>query len=279
MRAYRQAIRFDRCSMVAHSGRTWHKGNAEAEQRMKVTVLGSGDAFGSGGRYSTCLHVAASDGTVMLLDCGATAMLALQRAGIDRNTISAILLTHFHADHVGGLPFFLLDALFESRRKAPLTIAGPKGVEEWIARVTDTAFPGFGTNSFPFPIHYAEVTPEAVTEVAGHQVTAFPMDHDQRAGPCQGYRLARDGRVFAYSGDTRWTESLVPLAAGADALLIECYTYDKPLKNHLDWMSLAARLPDLTARRIVLTHMGPQMLANQDKATLECAFDGMVIEV
>ncbi|MDP3548601.1 MAG: MBL fold metallo-hydrolase [Phreatobacter sp.] len=244
---------------------------------MKITVLGSGDAFGSGGRYSTCLHLTGDDGTVMLIDCGATSLLAMQRANIDRNAISTILLTHFHGDHAGGLPFFLLDALFESRRTAPLTIAGPTGVRERVSTITDTAFPGFGTNTFPFPITYVEVTPEAPAALAGAQVTAFSVDHDQRAGPCQGYRIARDGKLFAYSGDTTWTDTLLPLADGADVLLVECYTYDKPLKNHLDWMTLSARLPDLKAKRIILTHMGPQMLANRDKATVECAEDGLVI--
>ena len=95
---------------------------------MKLTLLGTGDAFGSGGRYSTCLHLAA-DGDTILVDCGATSMHALQRAGTDRAAISSILVTHFHGDHFGGLPFFLLDALFVTRRTTPLTIAGPKGVE------------------------------------------------------------------------------------------------------------------------------------------------------
>lgn len=245
---------------------------------MKITILGSGDAFGSGGRFSTCLHVATADGAAMLIDCGATSLLAMQRAGVDRNAISAILFTHFHGDHFGGLPFFLLDALFVSRRTQPLTIAGPRGLRGWVERVTETAFPGFSTNVYPFPITYEEVTPEAGTSILGAQITAFPMVHDQRAGPCQGYRLAREGKVFAYSGDTSWTESLVPLADGADVLLVECYTFDIPLANHLDWKRLSARLPDLKARRIVLTHMSEQMLAHRHEATVECAEDGMVIE-
>jgi ribonuclease BN (tRNA processing enzyme) len=245
---------------------------------MKITILGSGDAFGSGGRYSTCLHLAGEDGTVMLVDCGATSLLAMQRAGIDPNSISAILLTHFHADHIGGLPFFMLDALFNARRKAPLTIAGPKRVQEWVRAVMEAAFPGSSSNAYPFAITWLEVTPDQPATVAGNGVTAFPMVHDQRAGPCQGYRIARDGKVFAYSGDTTWTEDLVPLADGADVLLVECYTFDIPLKNHMDWKTLSGRLADLRAKRVILTHMGPQMLANRDKATVACAEDGLVIE-
>lgn len=245
---------------------------------MKITVLGSGDAFGSGGRFSTCLHVAAAGGTTMLVDCGATSLVAMNKAGIDRNAISAILFTHFHGDHFGGLPFFLLDAMFNTRRREPLLIAGPKRVEEWTKAAVETAFPGASGNAYPFEITYREITPEAPGTVAGAEITAFPMVHDQRAGPCQGYRLALDGKVFAYSGDTTWTEPLVPLADGADALLVECYTYDFPLKNHLDWKTLERHLPELRAKRIVLTHMGPQMLANRDRVSLECAEDGMVIE-
>lgn len=244
---------------------------------MKITILGSGDAFGSGGRYATCLHLALDTGANLLVDCGATSLLALNRAGIDRNAISAILFTHFHGDHFGGLPFFLLDALFVSRRTEPLMIAGPRGVEERARIVTEAAFPGFSSNRWPFEIVWREIMPDAPGEVAGAAVTAFAMVHDERAGPCLGYRIAADGKVFAFSGDTSWTDSLLPLADGADLLLCECYTFDMPLKNHLDWRTLSARLPDLRAARIVLTHMGPQMLERRGEATVACAEDGMVL--
>jgi ribonuclease BN (tRNA processing enzyme) len=244
---------------------------------MEVTVIGSGDAFGSGGRFSTCLHVTTDGGASILVDCGAGAMVALNRAGVDRNAIQAILLTHFHGDHLGGVPAFMLDALFNVRRRAPLLIAGPKRVAEWVKAAMEAAFPGSSGNAYPFEVSYLEISPDGLAEVAGIGVEAFPMVHDPRAGPCLGYRLSADGKVFAYSGDSAWTDALVPLAAGADALLIECYTYDIPLKNHLDWKTLESHLPELAARRIVLTHMGPHMLANREKATLECAEDGMVI--
>jgi ribonuclease BN (tRNA processing enzyme) len=245
---------------------------------MQVTVIGSGDAFGSGGRFSTCLHLTTASGANILVDCGAGSMTALNRAGIDRNAIQAILFTHFHGDHFGALPAFLLDALFSVRRRTPLLIAGPKRVAEWARAAMEAAFPGASGNAYPFEITYREISPHAADEVAGIAVTAFPMVHDPRAGPCQGYRLSADGKVFAYSGDSAWTDALVPLAAGADALLLECYTYDIPLKNHLDWKTLEQRLPELASKRIVLTHMGPQMLAHRDQVPLECAEDGMVIE-
>lgn len=243
---------------------------------MKVAILGSGDAFGSGGRFNTCLHVEAGV-EQMLLDCGSSSMVALNRAGIDRNQLSTLLFTHFHGDHFGGLPAFLLEAQFVSRRTQPLTIAGPRGVEQRALQAIETDFPGASGNAWRFPISYVEVTPEAPALVAGIAVEAFPMVHDQRAGPCQGYRLKHDGKVFAFSGDSAWTDALIPLSTGADILLVECYTWDRVLANHLDYGTLRARRADLGAKRIVLTHMGPQMLAREDELPEARAYDGMVL--
>ncbi|SFI85203.1 Ribonuclease BN, tRNA processing enzyme [Bosea sp. OK403] len=243
---------------------------------MNITILGSGDAFGSGGRFNSCLHVEAG-GERMLLDCGASSLVALNKAGLERNGISTLLFTHFHGDHFGGLPAFLLDAQFVSRRKEPLVIAGPLGVEHRALHALDADFPGAATNAWRFPIRYVEVTPESPAPLAGIDVTAFPMVHDERAGPCQGYRLAHGGKVFAFSGDTAWTEALVPLAAGADVLLVECYTWDVKLANHLDYETLASHRAELKTARIVLTHMGVSMLAHREPLPEERAHDGMVI--
>ncbi|POR53051.1 MBL fold metallo-hydrolase [Bosea psychrotolerans] len=243
---------------------------------MNITILGSGDAFGSGGRFNSCLHVEAG-GERMLLDCGASSLVALNKAGIERNGISTLLFTHFHGDHFGGLPAFLLDAQFVSRRKEPLVIAGPLGVEHRALHALDADFPGAATNAWRFPIRYVEITPESPASLAGIDVTAYPMVHDERAGPCQGYRLDHGGKVFAFSGDTAWTEALVRLADGADVLLVECYTWDTRLANHLDYQTLASHRAALKTARIVLTHMGVSMLAHREPLPEERAHDGMVI--
>lgn len=243
---------------------------------MKITILGSGDAFGTGGRFNACLHVEAG-AERMLLDCGSSSMVALNKAGIVRNGLSTLLFTHFHGDHFGALPAFLLDAQFVSRRREPLVIAGPAGIEHRTLHALDADFPGSATNAWRFPISYVEVTPDSPATLAGIEVTAFPMVHDERAGPCQGYRLAAGGKVFAFSGDTAWTDALIPLSAGADALLVECYSYETKLANHLDYRSLAAHRSELDTPRIILTHMGASMLAHPGPLPEERAQDGMVI--
>lgn len=87
-----------------------------------VLFVGSGDAFGSGGRFNTCFFVS-SPTRRFLIDCGASSMIAIKQQGLDPNSIDTIFITHFHADHFGGIPFFMLDAQFFSKRTGPLTSA------------------------------------------------------------------------------------------------------------------------------------------------------------
>jgi Metal-dependent hydrolases of the beta-lactamase superfamily III len=87
---------------------------------------------------------------------------------------------------------------------------------------------------------------------------------------------------FAYSGDTEWVDALLSVADGADLFIIECFAYSGELPGHITWDVLKPRLPDLRARRIMLTHMNPVMLANLDEvraAGVLPAEDGAVIEI
>ncbi|MBI2157181.1 MAG: MBL fold metallo-hydrolase, partial [Candidatus Rokubacteria bacterium] len=79
---------------------------------LAVRFLGSGDAFGSGGRFQTCIHLGAAGGSV-LVDCGATSLVAMRRFGLDPQGIACVVLSHLHGDHFGGVPFLVLDAQFK----------------------------------------------------------------------------------------------------------------------------------------------------------------------
>ncbi len=101
---------------------------------VSVRFLGSGDAFGSGGRFQTCIYVQHEE-THLLIDCGATSLVAMKRFGVETSAIDTILLSHLHGDHFGGVPFFIMEAQFVSGRERPLVVAGPPGLE---ARIFET---------------------------------------------------------------------------------------------------------------------------------------------
>ncbi len=97
-----------------------------------VTFVGSGDAFGAGGRFQTCILVDAP-GTRFVIDFGASSLIALNGLDIPHNSIDTIVLTHLHGDHCGGIPFMLTDAMLAGKRQMPLTNGAPRETEARLA--------------------------------------------------------------------------------------------------------------------------------------------------
>jgi ribonuclease BN (tRNA processing enzyme) len=244
---------------------------------MQLRFIGCGDAFGSGGRYNTCFHVT-GDEVNFLIDCGASSLPALKHNGIDRGDINLVLVTHFHGDHFGGLPFFMLDAQF-TRRTRPLVIAGPQGIERRFEQVMEALFENSSKREQRFDLEIVTLKPEAVTSLGEAKVTPFAMAHGESGGPFLGYRIEAEGRVIAYTGDTEWTEALIPLGRDADLFISECYSYDRPIRNHLNLKTLEAHLPQIKPRRLILTHMNEDMLGRINALPFETASDGLVVEI
>jgi ribonuclease BN (tRNA processing enzyme) len=244
---------------------------------MEVVFAGTGDAFGSGGRFQTCIWVAGG-GQTMLVDCGATSMVALKSQRLDPGAVDAVVLSHLHGDHFGGLPFLILDGQF-SRRSKPLQVAGPPGTGERLAQALETLFPGSSRVQRRFSVDVVELAAGGpAAAVAGASVRAWQVDHASGAPPL-AVSVTLDGKTFAYSGDTQWTPALADAARGADLLAVEAYTFDRPIRYHLDYQTLRQHRHELGARRIVLTHMSPSMLARIADADLPAAYDGMVTEI
>jgi ribonuclease BN (tRNA processing enzyme) len=244
---------------------------------MRLQFIGCGDAFGSGGRFNTCFHVV-GNGANFLIDCGATSPVAMKRLGIDPNTIDTILVTHFHGDHFGGIPFFMLEAQLVAGREHPLMIAGPPGLPERYANAMDVAFPGSPQNPARFELTLREIMPYEPACIGPLRVSAFPVVHVEPAGPCLGYRIEVDDKVIAYSGDTEWTDTLLDIARDADLFVCEAYTFDRKVRSHTDYATLATHLSELRPKRLVLTHMAEEMLARRGEIPHQSASDGMVIE-
>jgi ribonuclease BN (tRNA processing enzyme) len=243
---------------------------------LRLRFLGSGDAFGSGGRLQTCLCLDGPDGRA-LIDCGATALVGMKRAQIDPASVGWILVTHLHGDHFGGVPFLVLDGQFD-RRETPLVVAGPPGTEERVTAAMEVLFPGSSRVTRRFATAIVELAPGRATPIGPLTVTAFPVEHASGA-PSYALRVGWAGKVVAYSGDTEWCEALVDAARGADLFVCEAYTFDRRIRYHLDHATLAQNLDRIGARRVILTHLGPEMLARRSEAAAECAEDGLVVEI
>jgi ribonuclease BN (tRNA processing enzyme) len=238
---------------------------------VKVRFLGSGDAFGSGGRFQTCIHVE-SGASQLLLDCGASSLIAMRRFGVDPQAIDTVILSHLHGDHFGGVPFLILDGQFK-RRTRPLLVAGPPGVEKRVREAMEVFFPGSTRIERKFETRFVELADRVAVEVGPVHVTGYEVSHASGAPPF-ALRITGEGKIVAYSGDTEWTESLVDAARGADLFIAEALSYDKRIRYHLDLATLLEHRSRLDCRRLILTHLGEDVLARLDGLAVEAAEDG-----
>lgn len=243
---------------------------------MELRVLGCGDAFGSGGRFNTCFHVTAAK-TQFLIDCGASSLVAMRQSSIELNRIETIFLTHLHGDHYGGVPFVILDAQLVSGRTTPLTVAGPPGLRARLTALMEAMFPGSSTAERKFTLDIVELPLGTESTVNGITATAYEVRHPS-GSPSTALRIGCDGKTICYTGDTEWVEALIPAARDADLLIAESYTAERPVRFHLDWTTLKSHLPEINPRRLLLTHMSPDMLERTPDG-YEAAEDGMVISL
>lgn len=247
---------------------------------MKLTVVGSGDAFGSGGRLQTCYHVA-DDDTSFLIDCGASALIGFEKLGLDPNSVPTIFISHLHGDHFSGLVWWLLHAQHVGQRRAPLTIVGPAGIEERLQAAVAALFPGALPDNLKFDLAFVELDEGGEIEAGNVCVRAFEVSHPCGAPP-YALRFQCNDRVIGFSGDTEWVDKLFDVASGADLYITECFGYDKPARYHMNWKLLRDKLEGLDAKRIMLTHMGHAMLDMRDTvddARVVFADDGLVLEI
>jgi ribonuclease BN (tRNA processing enzyme) len=245
---------------------------------VRLRVVGCGDAFGSGGRFQTCLHLSAP-GWQCLLDCGATSPTALRREGVDTASLDAVVISHFHGDHFGGVPFLLLEACYVTPRQTTLVVAGPRGVEGRVIETLDLLFAGSVEKVRErVPLAFVELAEREPTGIGPMRVTGVPVLHSS-SSPCLALRVELGGRVLAFSGDTEWTPALVEVARGADLFVCECYQYETSVPAHLTYHDIVTHLDELQARRLLLTHLGADMLERAGRLDIECAHDGLVIAV
>ena len=214
--------------------------------------------------------------TTVLLDCGATALGSLKRERIPPSSIDTIFISHLHGDHFAGLPFLFLEYVYEDKRDRPLRIAGPPGTERRVAELFAAMYRDASRQPLPYEVRYLELQPDQAVEVDGLRVDPFRVPH-QETEISLGLRIAGGGRTLLYSGDTGWTEKLVEKSRGTDLFICECCFFETRLGFHLDYPRLAENRDRFGSRRLILTHLGSEVLARREEIELELAQDGLRI--
>ena len=220
-------------------------------QPLELLFLGSGNGFAPKGRYWSSFLLNGR----YLFDCCPVALPHLKQCGVALEQIDAVFITHFHADHLYGLPFLLFEYGYVTPRDRTLTIVGPPGIEERVRMLTEAGFPNALSKDIGRQLVFREAADGRAGEVAGLRYVARAVDHVEDF-PCFGYRAEVNGRTIAYSGDTMMCDALVELAAGADVFVVECSCWDGPCGPHLcpdDLRELRRRLGPTP--EFLLTHL------------------------
>ncbi len=175
-----------------------------ANGKIGIRFLGTGEtsAAGAGSRRASCGYGQSR----FLIDCGASSLIAMKRAGIGSASIDAILVSHLHGDHFGGIPFFILDAQLISRRETPLVIAGPPGLTRRVQEAMEVFYPGSSGVERKFAV---DISRWLKTKCPRGGLSVLPVRVIHGSGaPSYALRIECAGKIIAYSGDTEWTDAL-----------------------------------------------------------------------
>ncbi len=253
------------------------KDRSVAPAKLDVTVLGSSDAFCSGGHFNAA-YLFATEGARFLVDCGPTTLCALKQRGIDTGSVDFAIVSHLHGDHFGGLPFLVLEYMYENPRRRPFTILGPPGIEERIWTLIGALYHDVMSKTLPFELRFQELVPEQTTRVGNVDILPVRVPH-QMEEMSLAVRIDVNGKRVLYSGDTPWIDRFFELARGTDLFLCECTAYSGAMGRHIEFTELQRLLPRIETRRIVLIHLGRAMRDHAATLGVECATEGMSISV
>jgi ribonuclease BN (tRNA processing enzyme) len=243
----------------------------------EVIFVGTSDAFGAGGRRQSATLVRGPSGG-LLFDCGGTTLSGLNELGIERGEIDTIVLSHFHADHFGGVPSMLIAMLYEDQRDEMLRIAGPPELEPRVRAACEALGHPLDDRLWRFKTEFTVLEPGRPTTLGPVGVVGFQTHHNPEANP-QGYVVTVGSRRVAYSGDTGWFEALPEMVAGADLFVCECTQLTPGYEYHLSLEELVERQDQFDVKDMILTHLGTEMAKQRGECALPTADDGLIVRV
>ncbi len=220
----------------------------------ELTFLGTGNFLAPPGRYWNSFVLDSN----VLVEPSPTALPHLRRCGFSAAGIDVVVISHFHADHCFGWPFFLLAAV-EAGNGRTLHVVGPPGVRAHLREMCEVGYvPNVSELSEErLDMRFVEV--DGTWQEAGPlRFRAVEVEHVPYLR-CFGYLFDRGERTIAYSGDVRPCDGLTELATEADVLVLECNGAHEGPRTHMhegDVRQVHAAHPDV---HLVLTHLGEQV--------------------
>ncbi len=224
---------------------------------MNFIVLGSGTSIPHPARSSSGYWLETAGGT-LLLDCSCSVIHRMAREHLDWPNLDAIWISHFHLDHVGGIPSLLsgLKHAADTRdRVKPLKIFGPAGLRrimEGFENVNQYKF-----LKLHFPVELIEIEEHERFEILPDlEAVALSTPHTAES---QAIRVFdKSGKSIVYSSDTGFTKSVGEFARNADLFVCECSFFEnKPTQNHLVLAEAMFLARYGSPKRIMLTHLYP----------------------
>jgi ribonuclease Z len=219
---------------------------------MEITFLGVGEAFDEefpNTSMLVCTDMAEEPLTV-LLDCGYSVPPRFWRQALQPDTLDCIWISHFHADHAFGLPSLLV-RFWEEKRKKELCFLGQKGIETFVLKCLDLAYPNFQPR-LGFSLQFEEVEPEKPLRAFGFSWTTAVNDHPQRD---LALRMEGQGKSLFYSGDGRPTSETSTLAKGVDLIVHEAFHLSKDIPGHGTIAGSVEMARACKAKRLALVHI------------------------
>ena len=219
-------------------------------------LLGTGAAY-SGPERTTTMLAFQTAGSVVLVDCGGDVIQRLLAAGADPDRIAVLVLTHEHADHVGGFPLFM-EKIWLAKRRRPITVCGPGPALAQARRIFE-AFDTSGWEGLP-EIDWQTTSLDegaAVWSDEHWRITAAPGSHSV---PVMGIRVedVRGGGIAVYSSDTSRSDAIARLAHAADLLVHEA---TGEFSGHTSPQDAAHVAKQAGVGRLVLVHLPPETAA------------------
>ncbi len=195
----------------------------------------------------------------LLLDCSASAIHRMAEENLDWANLDAIWISHFHLDHVGGVPAFLFGMKYAPqtrKRKKPLRIFGAKGLRNLLEKFD--AANDYNLLKQPFPFEIVEVEPLEKFAIL-ESIEAVAMDTPHTPESLAIHLRDENGKTLVYSSDTGFTKTLGTLAQNADLFILECSFFEnKPVETHLQLNEAMNLIRYAKPKKTILTHLYPQ---------------------